>query len=279
MSPEMYVLIDPNLFHLNIASTTTTISAYPIKYNPDWAIVPYMREEKSTIDAIFSMVKNYFKTWKNIYQECYDVIDAHVNDAFKVAPPSTLPTTGWNATMSLQYFWSARDHVWETYLRHNVPKQPQVLGCVQSTRTPQDPVQAMYRLPGNCNPSKKPVHNPKAPPKCPEPHRTMRPVPAQHWGLGKKTTWQLNVDQSPSLHPRSQPATPHIRNNHFNAKWVHPEWPLSRPCNKQRFWRWHSGHNCRNNQFAHSKSHCANHSHTQQPCNADERVPPTASRN
>jgi hypothetical protein len=63
-----------------------------------------MREEKSTIDAIFSMVKNYFKTWKNIYQECYDVIDAHVNDAFKVAPPSTLPTTGWNATMSLQYF-------------------------------------------------------------------------------------------------------------------------------------------------------------------------------
>jgi hypothetical protein len=57
MSPEMYVLIDPNLFHLNIAPITATPS-YPIKYNPDGAIVPYMREEKSTINAIFFIVKN-----------------------------------------------------------------------------------------------------------------------------------------------------------------------------------------------------------------------------
>ncbi len=56
-------MIDPNLFHLNIAPTTAT-PAYSIKFNPDKAIVPYTREEKSTIDAKFSMVKNYFKTWK-----------------------------------------------------------------------------------------------------------------------------------------------------------------------------------------------------------------------
>jgi hypothetical protein len=61
MSPEMYVLIDPNLFHLNIAPTTAA-PAYPIKYNPDGAVVPYMHEEKSTIDAKISMVKNYFET-------------------------------------------------------------------------------------------------------------------------------------------------------------------------------------------------------------------------
>ncbi len=59
MSPEMYVLIDPNLFHLNIAPATATM-AYPIKYNPDRAIVPYTREGKSTIDVKFTMVKNYF---------------------------------------------------------------------------------------------------------------------------------------------------------------------------------------------------------------------------
>ncbi len=66
MSPEMYILIDPNLFHLNIAPTTATL-VYPIKYNPDGAIIPYTREEESTINANFSIVKNYFKTWKNIY--------------------------------------------------------------------------------------------------------------------------------------------------------------------------------------------------------------------
>jgi hypothetical protein len=100
MSPDMYVLIDPNLFHLNIAPTTATL-AYLIKYNPDRAIVPYTCEEKSIIDLKSSIVKNYFKTWKNIYPACYDTLDAHVNDAFKVAPPTTPPTTGWNATMSL----------------------------------------------------------------------------------------------------------------------------------------------------------------------------------
>jgi hypothetical protein len=93
MSPEMYVLINPNLFHLNIAPTAVTL-AYPIKYNPDGAIVPYTRKEISTTDPKFSMVKNYLKTWKNIYQACYDTLDMHLNNAFKVAPPTTLPTAG-----------------------------------------------------------------------------------------------------------------------------------------------------------------------------------------
>jgi hypothetical protein len=48
------------------------------------------------------MVKIYFETLKNIYRACYDMLDAHVNDAFKDAPTPTLPTTGWNATMSLR---------------------------------------------------------------------------------------------------------------------------------------------------------------------------------
>jgi hypothetical protein len=98
MSPEMYILIRLTPFHLNIAPTTATL-AFPIKYNPEGVLVPYARKEKSPIDTKFSMVKNYFKTWKNIYQACYDMLKAHVNDAFKVAPPTTLPTTGWNAAM------------------------------------------------------------------------------------------------------------------------------------------------------------------------------------
>ncbi len=69
MSPEMYILIDPNPFHLNIAPITST-SAYPNKFNPDGDPVPYTRKEKSTINAKFARIKNYFETWKNIYRAC-----------------------------------------------------------------------------------------------------------------------------------------------------------------------------------------------------------------
>jgi hypothetical protein len=102
MSPERYILIDPTPFHLSIAPTTLT-PAYPIKYNPEGIMVPYTCKEKSTIDAKCIMVKkkNYFKTWKNIYCTCYDTLEAHVNNAFKVALPPNLPTTRWNGSMSL----------------------------------------------------------------------------------------------------------------------------------------------------------------------------------
>jgi hypothetical protein len=83
MSPEMYALIDQNVFHLNIAPTTTT-PAYPNKFNPDGVSVPYSREEKSTVDAKFVLRKNYYETWTNIYRACYDTLDEHVNDAYKV---------------------------------------------------------------------------------------------------------------------------------------------------------------------------------------------------
>jgi len=71
MLPEMYILINPNPFHLNFAPHTST-SAYPNKFNPDEVAVPYTREEKSTIDAKYAIVKNYFETWQNIYPVCYD---------------------------------------------------------------------------------------------------------------------------------------------------------------------------------------------------------------
>jgi hypothetical protein len=63
MSPEMYVLIDPNLFHLNIAPTTAT-PAYPIKYNPEGVIVPYTCKEKSTIDAKYPWLRTTLRPGK-----------------------------------------------------------------------------------------------------------------------------------------------------------------------------------------------------------------------
>jgi hypothetical protein len=34
------------------------------------------------------------------------MLNAHVNDAFKVAPPTNPPTTGWYATMSLRHLFN-----------------------------------------------------------------------------------------------------------------------------------------------------------------------------
>ncbi len=98
MSPNMYALIDPMPFHLNIATKTDTPN-YPEKRDANNNIGAYTRKEKSTIDAKFTRAKNYFETWKNIYQAVYDALDVHVNDAFKVAPATLPATTGWNATM------------------------------------------------------------------------------------------------------------------------------------------------------------------------------------
>ncbi len=75
MSLEMSILINLTPFHLNIVPTIATL-AYPIKYNPEGVIVPYMHEEKSTIDTKFVMVKNYSETWKNIY---WGVVHAYVD--------------------------------------------------------------------------------------------------------------------------------------------------------------------------------------------------------
>jgi hypothetical protein len=98
MSPEIYALTDATPFHLRIATKTTTPD-YPDKLDAQGVIIPYTREEKSKIDAEFSRTKNYFKTWKNIYCTVYDTLNMHINDAFKVAPVTTPPTTGWNGSM------------------------------------------------------------------------------------------------------------------------------------------------------------------------------------
>jgi hypothetical protein len=52
------------------------------------------------------LTKNYFETWKNIYRACYGALGKHVNDAYKVAPPTNPPTTGWNATVSIHYIFN-----------------------------------------------------------------------------------------------------------------------------------------------------------------------------
>jgi hypothetical protein len=98
MSPEMYALTNATLFHLRIATKTTTPD-YPDKLDAQGVSIPYTREEKSKIDSEFLRAKNYFKTWKNIYCMVYDTLNMCANDTFKVVPTTNPPTTGWNGLM------------------------------------------------------------------------------------------------------------------------------------------------------------------------------------
>jgi hypothetical protein len=140
MSPKMYALFDHNVFHLNIAPTTKT-PAYPNKFNPDGANVLYSQEEKSTIDSKFELTKNYFETWKNIYRACYDKLDKHVNDTYKVAPPTNPPTTGWNATMSIRKIF---DQMASTYGKPTPDAVRQNNVNFLAAYNPQDPPKILF---------------------------------------------------------------------------------------------------------------------------------------
>jgi hypothetical protein len=99
------------------------------------------------MDAKFSMVKNLFKTWKNIYQACYDTLDAHVNNVFKVAPPTIPPTTGWNATMSLHDIF---DQLATTYGKPTPDTMRQNNLMFLAVYKPQDPPEILFKQCTDC---------------------------------------------------------------------------------------------------------------------------------
>ena len=146
MSPEMYALIDPNAFHLNIATQTNTPD-YPDVFDANGNIIPYTREQKSTIDAEFLRAKNYFETWKNIYRAVYDALDVHVNDAFKVAPATTPPTTGWNATMLPTEIF---DQLQTTYGKPSPDAMRQNNLTFLAVYNPQDPPELLFKRCADC---------------------------------------------------------------------------------------------------------------------------------
>ncbi len=146
MLPEMYILIESNTIHLNIAPTAVT-PAYPIMYNLEGVIVPYTCKEKSTFDAKKSMVKNCFEILKNIYRACYDTLNVHVNDAFKVAPPTNPPTTGWNATMSLCDIF---DQLATTYGKPTPDTMRQNNFTCLAVYNPQDPPELLFKRCTDC---------------------------------------------------------------------------------------------------------------------------------
>ncbi len=67
---------------------TTGVPKFPPIYAAnDMTVIPYTREQTLRITAAFMCQKNYYNTACNVYCVVYNTLDAHVDDAFKVAPP------------------------------------------------------------------------------------------------------------------------------------------------------------------------------------------------
>jgi hypothetical protein len=113
----MYALIDPKPFDLKLLNlpTTTGVPEFPQIYAANGTtVIPYTCEQTLRITAAFTRQKNYYDTACNIYRAVYNMLDALVDDAFKVAPPTNPPTISWNASMLLNEIF---DQLMKTYSR------------------------------------------------------------------------------------------------------------------------------------------------------------------
>jgi hypothetical protein len=99
----MYTLINTSPFNWNI-TLLTPVPNFPAHFavevdGTQGVAIPYFREKVLTITAEHTLNKNYYKTGVNICRAYSDVLDAHVPDAYKMAPATAPSTIGWNSTV------------------------------------------------------------------------------------------------------------------------------------------------------------------------------------
>jgi hypothetical protein len=150
LSPAMYALIDPTPFHLNI--TTTPVPRFPLRYEAttDGSIGPliaYTRKEILTITATHTRAKHYHDTGTNICCACFDILDTHVNDAYKTASLSSPNTVGWNLTMLPDEIF---DQLMTTYVKPtpNAVRQNNLTFLL--AYNPTDPPKLLFKQVADC---------------------------------------------------------------------------------------------------------------------------------
>ncbi len=112
LMPNMYALISAKPFTNEMEIKTLVPDFPPIFESNGATIFPYTHEQMLKVMAKFSCKKNYYATACNVYSAVYNMLDTHLNDAFKVAPSTIPPTIGWNASMSLNEIF---DQLMKTY--------------------------------------------------------------------------------------------------------------------------------------------------------------------
>jgi hypothetical protein len=146
----MYSLIDPKPFNLKLLNlpTTTGVPKFPPIYAADGTtVVPYMREQTLRITATFTHQKKYYNTACNIYRAVYNMLDAHVDKAFKVAPPTTPPPIGWNTSMLLNDIFN---QMMKTYGRPTPNTMRQNMMTFLPPYNPQDPPEILIKCCADC---------------------------------------------------------------------------------------------------------------------------------
>ena len=109
--------------------------------------VPYTRKQTLHITATFQCQKNYYDSACNIYCAVYDTLDAHIDDAFKIAPATTPPTMGWNVSIIINDIF---DQMMWTYGRPTPDAMCQNMITYFSPYNPQDPQKPLFKRFAEC---------------------------------------------------------------------------------------------------------------------------------
>jgi hypothetical protein len=92
IAPAMYALINNSVFHWNFS--TTPVPEFPAWYTitndgSQGALIPYTRKEILTITAKHTHAKHYHDAGTNVCCACFDILNAHISDAYKTAPAAS----------------------------------------------------------------------------------------------------------------------------------------------------------------------------------------------
>ncbi len=102
MARELYTLLtgQNNPFCVPVNPGAVAIYTRPVVTGQQVDLSPLSRTEQATIDTQFARQKHYFLSMQNIEHACFTVLDANINDAFKVSTDPTI--RGWHAGMSVR---------------------------------------------------------------------------------------------------------------------------------------------------------------------------------
>jgi hypothetical protein len=149
LSPVMYSLIDPMPF--NMAQLNLPINSekpkFPEVLDSEGSIVPYRREQTLHITVTLQHQKNYYNTTCNIYHAVYNTLDAHIDDAFKIAPATTSPTIEWNTLMTINNIF---DQMMRTYGPTTPNAMCQNMMTFLSPYNPQDSPELLFKHSAEC---------------------------------------------------------------------------------------------------------------------------------
>ncbi len=102
MARELYTLLtgQNNPFRVPVDPGAVAIYTRAVVTGQQVDLSPLSRTEQATIDTQFARQKHYFLSLQNIERACFTVLDASINDAFKVSTDPTI--RGWHAGMSVR---------------------------------------------------------------------------------------------------------------------------------------------------------------------------------